>query len=378
MTLEDLDIAGKKYFENFQMTEALQCYALAFIDNPELGMAYNNYGNILRAIGKPRVSYEFFKLAIKYGCDLAPFNLAIAYLTAGDMEEGWQQFEERWNFGHQIGTYPNKKQPHWEGEDLKGKSILITCEQGDGDNLQFIRFVKELYEMGAKIYVETEPSLKRLYRASLSSDIEVSTNKENLISPPDTDYWVSILSLPRILKINYNTLPLMYEYLTAGKETIEEWKNILPERSGKMRVGICWKGRTRSMPLDDIINLIEDNPQYEWINLCGSSTNNEVQELKSIGVQTYFDKITDWKDTAGLMEHIDIVVTVDTGLCHLAGAMSKPTLLMLNKYGTCWRWLLDKDTTQWYPSFRLIRQTDPHVWTDVLSKVEKYLALHKV
>lgn len=349
MPLEDLDRKAKEFYYNDQLQEALWCYAQAFVLYPNLGLAYCNYGNILREMGYPKRAYKFLEMAIELEPDerIPPFNLALAHLAAGDLENGWELFEARWRFKHHEHLLLQHDKPQWEGESLKGKTLIVHCEEGDGDNIQFIRFIKPLEELGGNVIVQTEPQLKTLFTASLSNVVLDTTE-----SVPEHDYWTHILSLPRLLNVTYDNLPSIGKYLSPSRQP--KWKKLLGEGT-KKRIGFCWKGRTKHIPFEVIREFIRLHPMYEWICLQSTATQEEINEL---GVKNYFDNITDWNDTAGLIKHLDCVVSIDTGLAHLAGSMNIPTYLLLDKYKTCWRWLYNRNDSPWYPSMTLVRQNE--------------------
>ena len=239
------------------------------------------------------------------------------------------------------------------------------CEEGDGDNIQFIRFVKQLEELGATVIIQTEPQLVSLFTASFTN--LVIDNKQPL---PEHDYWTPILSLPRLLKITYDNFPLSKKYISPSKQT--NWKKILGKKT-KKRIGFCWKGRTKNIPFNVIKKFIEQHSEYEWISLQAMLTQDEKDTLEQIGVKNYFDYISDWNDTAGLLQHIDCVITIDTGLAHLAGAMNKPIFLLLDRYKTCWRWMYDRMDSPWYPSMTLVRQKESRGYVEQFNRLSELL-----
>ena len=366
MTLIELDQKAKNHYNNLELEEALKCYEYAFTNYPSLGSAYNNYGNIIREMGYPERAYDFLLTAINLNQEdrIAPFNLAIAYLTAGEFKKGWEQFEYRWRFKNHEHILNWTTQPRWEGQDLSNKTLLIICEEGDGDNLQFIRFVNQI---NGTIIIHTEPQLKKLFQESFTHT--VIDNTEPI---PYFDYWVPILSLAKIFNVTCDNLVVDTPYLKPNQHTTTEWKKYLD--LSKTKVGICWRGRTKQFPFEYIFKMIKENPNYEWINLQSICTSDEGEQLQSIGVKNYFNNITTWHDTAGLVSNLDFVITVDTGLAHLVGALNKPCLLLLDRYKTCWRWMLDREDTPWYPSMKLFRQKEVHGYNEQLYNVQNYIA----
>lgn len=373
--LKELDNRAKEYYYNDDFQSALMTYAGVFVKYPYIGLAYNNYGNILRELGLPELSYGFFETAIRVDANDKnfKFNLSIAHLLANDLENGWELFESRWKFkGHEY-TLENYDKPRWEGQSLKGKRLLVTCEEGDGDNIQFSRFTEHLTSLGCHVIHQTEIRLKRLFANSFPNST-VITNKE---LPPEYDYWTPILSIPRVLKIHsYEDMAYEFGYIKPSSVSVERGLTILGKKE-KLRVGFCWGGRTKSFPFDKMLSLIKQNPEFQWVNFQIQSSDSERKTLSELGVIDLSQHIVDWEDTAGIMSHMDMMISIDTGLCHIAGGLGIPCLLLLDKFKTCWRWLLDKEDTSWYPSMRIVRQLEHKNYDEQLSRVHRHLHLLK-
>ena len=383
MDIQELIAHGNHYRSISQPENAIACYAQAFMQDPEFGSAYNNYGNVLREMGYPKQSIGFLKTAIDLNPhdSVAQFNLAVAYLLAGDLEHGWPQYEKRWQFEHLDGKLPKFSQPRWQGENLHGKSILITGEQGHGDNIQFCRFAEQLVRLGAKVYICVDNNLKPLLQNSILLPTEILAGEDMI---PEFDYWTPIMSIPGFLGITYDNLPHRVQYLLPSKESIKIWGDRLgPKR--RLRVGFAWSGRRdswinqhKAIPFDQMFALICRNPDYEWINLQADCTTEEEQQLVAQGVTTYPGMISNWNDTAGLVQHLDVVIAVDTAVGHLAGAMGRPFWLPLNHFGQDWRWLLKRNDSPWYPSCRIFRQPKIGDWATPLDVIHLHLKLFKI
>lgn len=374
MTLAELDELAKQYYYNLEPEKALLCYAEAFSQYPDLALAYNNYGRILSEMDRPDRGCTFLKLAIELDPEerVGPLNLASAYLKQGDCVRGWEQFESRWRFKHHEHLLTSYTEPRWEGEPIEGKRLLVTCEEGDGDNIQFIRFVKTLTDMNIEVIIQTEPQLKRLFTSSFPSNVVIS----NIELAPEFDYWIPILSIPKVLKITYDNLPISTQYLNPNKKTISKWKKIVGKKE-KLRVGFCWEGRTKKYPFEKIIELIQANSDIDWITLQQRYTSDEKIILDRLGVKDYFNQIQDWEDTSGLLHYIDIVVSIDTGLIHLAGSMNIPSCLMLDKYATCWRWLMHRIDSPWYNSIQIFKQKTVRGYDEQLINIHNHLQGYK-
>lgn len=371
--LKRLDEKAKNHYYAGEFVESLMTYAEVFVKFPKLSLAYNNYGNILREIGLPELSYGFLETAIKIDPEnkIYGFNLAVAHLLNNELETGWELFEERWRFKGHEHTLLGWPKPRWEGQNLTGKRLLITCEEGDGDNIQFSRFTEHLTSLGAHVIHQTEPGLHRLFLNSFP-DATVITNRD---SQPEFDYWTPILSIPRALKLySYSDLPYVFNYITPSNESVNKGMAILGKKE-KLRAGICWSGRTKSYSFEKILGLIQTNPQFQWVNFQIICSEEERKILINSGVVDLSSHVSDWEDTAGIMRHMDVVISIDTGVCHLAGSMGVPCMLLLDSFKTCWRWLLNKEDTAWYPNMRLFRQTQYKGYDEQLDRVHRYLRL---
>lgn len=381
MNTEQLIEQGNQCRETNQPVQALLLYAQAFTQDPDSFSAWNNYGNVLRELGRPDRAVPFLETAIKIIPDqsTANFNLAVAYLLMGDYQRGWAQYEWRWKFEHLNGQLPNFEQPRWTGQDLKDKTILILGEQGHGDNIQFIRFLIHIKSLGARIVLQTTDALVPLFT---SGAIDATIG---FLDPvPEFDYWIPIMSIPGVLNVNLDNLPQQLSYITPNAELAKVWGARLGPKK-RLRVGFCWSGRRdswinrhKSMSFETMLDLIKQNPDYEWVNLQTDCSADEAKILANTGVTCYPGLIGSFNDTAALINNLDVVLSVDTAVAHLAGALGRPTWIMLSQYALDWRWLLNRDDSPWYPSARLFRQPTMGDWSSVTSKVDKFLKLFKI
>lgn len=382
MNTNELIEAGNQHRSNNNPEQALQCYAMAFVQDPDSAAAFNNYGNVLRECGHPKRALPFLhhSAILDPNNVTAHFNLAVSYLLMGDYQRGWPAYESRWNYEHLAGTEPKYTQPRWRGEDLKDKTILVVGEQGHGDCIQFVRFVYNLHLMGAKIKLQVTDGLIPLL--STSNIIEQVAGYDADMG--EFDYWVPIMSIPGILGVTLDNLPKIQSYMSANPVLTKEWQERLGPKH-RMRVGFSWSGRRDSwlnqhkgVPFPVILDLIKNNPQYEWINLQVDATPDEEQALADAGVTRYPNSISSFADTAALMMHMDVIISVDTAITHLAGSLGRPVWVMLNAYATDWRWLLDRDSSPWYSTARLFRQPKMGDWESVTKKIAQYLSWFKI
>jgi hypothetical protein len=382
MNTTELIDAGNQHRADNHPEQALQCYAMAFVQDPDCAAAFNNYGNVMRECGQPKRAIPFLQHAALLDPNnvTAQFNLAVSYLLSGDYERGWPAYESRWNYEHLIGTEPKFSQPRWRGEDIKDKTILVVGEQGHGDCIQFVRFIYNLHLMGAKVKLQVTDGLIPLLN---TSDImeQVAGYDADM---GEFDYWVPIMSIPGILGVTLDNLPKIQSYMNANPVLMKQWQDRLGPKY-KMRVGFSWSGRRdawlnqhKGVPFPVMLELIKNNPQYEWINLQVDATEDEELALADVGVTRYPGTINSFADTAALMMHMDVIISVDTAITHLAGALGRPAWVMLNAFATDWRWLLDRDSSPWYSSARLFRQPKMGDWDSVTKKIAQYLSWYKV
>ena len=381
MHTEELIDLGNRCREENNPEGALAYYAQALTQDRRSASAFNNYGNVLRESGDPAGAIPFLQRSIQLAPahPTAQFNLAVAYLLAGDYARGWPQYETRWNYEHLAGTLPNYLQPRWAGQDVQDKTVLVIGEQGHGDNIQFVRFVGDLTARGARVILTLNPSLKPLIIGEAIPTI--LTDGDPL---PEFDYWVPIMSIPAVIGTTVDNIASVQYYLTADTALQRAWQERLgPKR--RLRVGFCWSGRRdtwinrhKAMPFEVMLELVRRNPSYEWINLQSDCTEQEEAELVAAGVTAYPGAIRNFADTAALLMHMDVVLSVDTAVAHLAGALGRPVWVMLSQYALDWRWLLDRDSSPWYSTARLFRQPVQGDWSSVTERIHKFLSWYKI
>jgi Flp pilus assembly protein TadD len=308
----------------------------------------------------------------------AHMQRALALLLDGRWDEGWAEFEYRW----QDPNFPSPRRdygrPLWEGGPLDGRRILLHWEQGLGDTIQFIRFAHEVKSRGATVIAEVQPRLLRLLRCVAGVD-ELKASGEPL---PAFDCHAPLMSLPRLLDVRPEAIPAPLGYLRAEPERVTFWRERLA-RLSRRRVGLCWQGRRRhpedrfrSIPLGELGPLLAC-PNVSWLSLqqegdaavAGLDAANRVQ---SFGAE--MDEERDaFIDTAAIVANLDLVITVDTAIAHLAAALGVPTWLLLHA-GPDWRWLKAGERTPWYPTMRFFRQSKLGDWPPVVRAVAEALS----
>jgi tetratricopeptide (TPR) repeat protein len=354
---------------------AIACYEKALALRPDWPEALSGlgvtYADLLR--GHEALALFTRAIALKPNFPDAERNASFVSLQLGFFEQGWRLHEARKRLKHPVGTRPYP-QPSWTGEqDLAGKTLFIHREQGLGDVIQFSRYAKLAHEKGARVIMEVQPPLEQLLRQS-GSEITIVSPTE---TPRTFDFHCAIMSLPLAFGTTLETIPSGSRYLHADPAASARWEARLPPRT-RPRVAVVWSGNpkhnndhNRSIDLATFSAVFSNT--VEWFCVQKDIRETDRAILKQIdGLHCLGDELDDFSDTAALLDVMDLVITVDTSVAHLAGAMGKPTWLLL-PYNPDWRWLLDRDDSPWYPSFRLFRQTQAQYWAPVLQRVKREL-----
>jgi tetratricopeptide (TPR) repeat protein len=350
--------------------EALESCDKAIGLKPDFSEAYNNRGNILQDLRRFDEALTAFEKAIALAAHYgdARSNRSLLLLLLGRFKEGWREHE--WRKQRRAGPVASNSysQPLWLGEeDLEGKTIFVWWEQGFGDTIQFCRYAKLLEARGAKVIMSVQPALEALLK-SLSPSIEFIDH-----DPADFDYHCSLMTLPLAFNTTLETIPVDQRYLRADDDLRAEWEARLPPK-GKPRIGVIWSGSSthgiynRSMPLETFSALV--GPGADWICLQKEISQSDVAALKQDSRVIFFgDELRDFSDTAALLDAMDLVITIDTSVAHLAGAMGKPVWILL-PYSGDWRWLLGRSDSPWYPTARLFRQQALGDWSGPVEQVK--------
>lgn len=310
-------------------------------------------------------------LAPRYA--LAHWNLSLALLVQGDWKHGWHEYEWRWQWPECPEPPKRVPVPPWRGQPLEGRSVLVWTEQGLGDAIQFLPLVRQLQKRGAKIILETPGSLRRLFRESLPG-VEVvdrPARPDLLPTAERLDYIVPLMSLPERLALTSDALPLAADYLHAPAASAATWRQRLA-RLPQPRVGIVWDGRTNHLPFDTLRPLL----QLEGIAWCALQVGPESRRLTDNAMANVTDCslwLDDLAETAAAIEQLDLIVTIDTSIAHLAGALGKPTWVMLDSAPN-WRWRGADARSPWYPSMRLFRRGLEQPWEHSIAAVRAALA----
>jgi Flp pilus assembly protein TadD len=352
---------GNSLKDDDRLEEAVDCYRRALMLRPNYADALANLGVALYNQGRFSEALDSLDAAIRVQPSHADarFNRALLLLLTGCFEEGWREYEWRWK---RPGSSARPDGPIWSGEPLAGRTILVTAEQGLGDTVQFVRYLPLLKQRGARVLFECPLSLVPLL-SGLLDEAEIVLPGSG---PPGFDVHCGLLSLPRFLGMAPGDSP----YLSVDPERMEEWRRrLLPIES--MRVGLAWAGnaqnprdRLRSIP-PQRLELLQDTPGVALFSLQKGASEKWLTQLDEPDHRLV--------DAAAMIMNLDLVITVDTMIAHLAGALGRPVWILLSHIPD-WRWQLGGDGTPWYHSARLFRQTSIGDWSGVIRRVQKTLS----
>lgn len=347
---------------------------------PESPAAHFNLANGYARLYRMEEAVASYQRALALDADFAGahWNLSHSLLLLGRYPEGLEQFEWRWRVAS-AGKRQATARP-WSGEELAGKRLFIWSEQGYGDTLQFIRYAPLAAQRGARVFVQTRAPLVRILRT-----VEGIEQVAPLGDPvPEYDYQCPVMSLPRAFGTTVDTIPGAIPYLRADPELVARWRSRL-DRKARLRVGLVWSsgiraynrevfyaGITKSVTLAQL-NPLARVPGVQFVSLqTGPQASEASRPPAGMRLVQWTGELRDFADTAGLVEALDLVITVDTAVTHLAGALGKPVWTLL-KYHGCWRWMRDRADSPWYPGLRLFRQREPENWVDPIRKAAEAL-----
>lgn len=358
--------------------DALASCDLALGIQPDCVSALLNRGAIFRSLNRPEEALINYGRALVLAPSHADAYLheSLCRLLTGDFAKGWENYEWRWKSSELGQRNRNFAQPLWKGDSsLQGKTILLHAEQGVGDSIQFCRYVEMVEARGGSVVLEIPAPLQRLMSAGLAGKRCIVVAGHAL---PAFDLHCPLLSLPLAFKTEMANIPSATRYLTCDPLLQGAWKEKLGPRQ-KLRVGVMWSGNkahkndhNRSIPLERFLQIKSDHA--EFFSLARDIAPNDDRLLSLAGVTTFGDELNDFADTAALISHMDLVISVDTSVAHLAGALGVPTWVLL-PFSPDWRWLLNRADSPWYPTLRLIRQPAVADWAPVLTEVARDLCI---
>jgi tetratricopeptide (TPR) repeat protein len=362
---------GTLLFKQGNAEAALPFLQHAIALDPQSSEAHNVLGNVLRELGQLSDAIDSYRTAIALapGYAEAHRNLGTALLTMGDFCQGLVEYEWRWRMPIQQSSPLPLLQPLWDGSDLNGESILVYSEQGYGDTLQFIRYVPLLKERNARIILACPYPLIRLL--SMMEGIEAIADTYDLLPP--SDWRVPLMSLPHLFSTVLESIPNRVPYLSAPNTQTQSLESM---QHNNIRVGIVWASKPghltaskRSCPFN-LLPILFSIPGIYFYSLQKDipSAEKDVFASHQDRITDLSRQIGDFADTAALINKMDLIITVDTAIAHLAGAMGKPVWILL-PFAADWRWMLERDDSPWYPTMRLFRQKQIGNWEGVIARV---------
>jgi hypothetical protein len=368
---------GNCQFKAGQYPESAIALTAATRLDPTRAEAFNDLAAVLFVLGRDAEAITCLRRSLTLRPDLpeAEETDAIWLLRYGRFHEGWQKYEARFRTRANKHLWRTFSQPVWEGEPLRGRTILLHAEQGLGDALQFVRYAPLVAARGGRVilqvYAEIIPLLTKL--PGIAAIIDTSA-----VLPP-FDVHCSLLSLPRVFGTDLDSIPAAVPYLTVPQDRLARWRGKLGPRGG-LRVGVAWSGNPnhrddarRSIPFDTFSTLLTDRPDIEFHIMQNELRPADRAALRDMPhVRNHADDLRDFGDTGALVSLLDMVISVDTSVIHLAGALDRPVWLLLAHLAD-WRWLLERDDSPWYPSMWLLRQPERGDWASVLSAVSSRL-----
>jgi len=356
---------------------AVAAYRSALEHKPDHATAWNNRGLAEQAMNRLPEAIAAFRRAIALAPAFAHahWNLALALLAAGEHGEGFREYEWRLRLPELGGRTAQLPVPRWQGEDLRGKTLLLTAEQGLGDALQFVRFASRLAVREVRVIVQARPELRALLATADGVAATVGTDE----SAPTCDAELPLLSLAHRLGVG-GDVGVCGRYLqsdSARQSAVEA--ALVRTAHMKRRIGVAWAGaphhrndRRRSMPLEALAPLFA-LPDVGWYSLQKGNCAARLAQVAAAHDMVPLDQASDFSTTAALIDALDAVVTVDTSIAHLAGALGKPVFVLL-PFAPDWRWGIAGDRTPWYPTARLFRQPAIGDWESAVARLRETLA----
>ncbi len=361
-----------------EIEQADACFQKAIALKPDYLNAYKNRGTLHVWTGNLEAGLRYYQQALEINDQDAELhrNLGVLFLLQGDFQRGWQEYRWRWKVGDLHRPFPQV--PVWQGQDLRGGSIVLTAEQGLGDTLHFVRFAHQVAELGAaRVIVSCQPALLAILQASKIPNVVPN----NLPLTEPVHYQCSLLDVADVLSVNETRIPAPNSYLTASSSLHAFWASRLPERRS-LRVGLNWQGNPdhqadvfRSIPLRHFEPLAD----IDGVDLISLQAGHGVQQVRQWAGASSLMTLANvdqsggaFMDTAAIIRSLDLVVTSDTAIAHLSAALGVPTWIVLG-FVPDWRWLLHRADSPWYPSVRLFRQASMGDWQGVFQHVRRAL-----
>jgi tetratricopeptide (TPR) repeat protein len=361
---------GRLFERKGDLISAAEAYRDASKLDPKLPAAYVDLGFVLYGLGELADASDCFARlrALQPDSAEATVNLGLIHLLQGDLAAGWAEYESRWKVG--VGDERKFLQRRWKGEPLGGDRILLYAEQGLGDTMQFVRYVPQVAERGGEVVLEVQPALHALLAGTYGVS-RVIRRGETL---PEFAWQCPLMSLPLALGTELETIPARVPYIVADAARVEAWRERLQKNT--RRIGLAWAGnpghprdRLRSIPLEQLVPLLNVAGTTFYSLQFGSGAEQMKQLPPGVRLVDLGDELKDFANVAAIVANLDLVISIDSAVAHLAGALGKPVWVLLNR-GCDWRWFLKREDSPWYPTARLFRQSAPGEWQDVVKRIE--------
>ena len=366
---------GLVWEEMSEPSLAIQSYADALERNPSFAQAFNNMGIAFQNLGVESAALECFDSALALEPESGDFrtNKGLLCLQYGHWEEGWQYFESRWATKAMQTVVRHFDFPLWLGkEPLHGKTLLVHCEQGMGDTIQFCRFVPILIALGARLTLAVQAPLQTLLEANFPA-VRVLPG---IPTQESFDFHCPIMSLGLAFAADSSNIPNSVGYLTLPEVAVAKWAAFTGQ-GPQPCVGLVWSGSAthtndanRSVALPDLLKVLPSGPRY--VSLQKEYRNGDLELALASNLEDVSSQLLDFADTAALCQQCDLIVSVDTSVAHLAGALAVPTLLLL-PFNADWRWLSGRNDSPWYASLQLLRQATRADWTGAFAQLRETL-----
>lgn len=342
---------------------------------PGSALALLGLGHVHDLRGERAEAIASYRRAIALDADLAEahFNHALQLLATGDFENGWREYEWRWRLDTRTTRRPSA--PHWDGESLSGRTVLLYAEQGFGDALQFIRYAPLVARRAERVLVRCHPELVDLF-SSMPGLGAVAASDDRL---PPFDLCAPLMGLPRLFGTTLQTIPAEVPYLRPPPERVREWHARVRRDDGLLQVGIAWAsnpetrlGRQKSIRLAALAPLAAHRGIIFHSLQKGTASAEAAGAPSGMTLVDHEARLGCFADTAALIENLDLVITVDTAVAHLAGSLGKPVWTLVS-YPAVWRWAHEGETSLWYPTMLLLRQATPGRWDAVIERAAEAL-----
>ncbi len=385
LTANAQHMEGIALYGQGRMDEALLRYEQALALHPDYAAALNSKGFVLQDMGRMQDALDCFDKAVRLepGFAMARLNLGMAQLKLGDWENGWENYEARWTGSAESGKGLHARLPcplpQWDGQGgTEQQALLVVTEQGFGDTFQFARYLELAVQRFAKVGFACSAPTMRLMEWTYGDKVVTFTRM-----PTDYATWhwqCPLMSLPRAFKARPDNIPATMPYLAATSAAKQHWLTRLEEAApGRFRVGIAWAGRKahnydsrRSLAFELLLPLLHD-PRVTWVSLQKWAAEEAQPTIPDeIDWIDWTDELGDFADTAALVSNLDLIISIDSSMVHLAGALARP-VWMMNRFDGEWRWFDRIETSPWYPSLRIFNQPKFGDWGSVLKAVQAAL-----